>query len=100
MNEVVPYPVDVRVDHQRINEAEDQHYPERRMRIEKEQSQEISEMKQAGRGGDCVPAGVREQSGSCRGTLHADRVGCSHNFCGELTNDVLWGRCDIWQAPV
>src|SRR5215471_14582380 len=32
MNEIVPYPVDVRVDHQRVNEPKDQHHPERRAR--------------------------------------------------------------------
>ena len=45
VNEVVPHPVDVRIDHQRINEPENQHHPQRRMGIEEKQSNEISKMK-------------------------------------------------------
>ena len=45
VNEVVPHPVDVRIDHQRINEPENQHQPQRCMRIEEKQSNEISQMK-------------------------------------------------------
>ena len=37
MNEVVPHPVDVRIHHQRINEAENQHHPQRAMRKQKVQ---------------------------------------------------------------
>ena len=35
MNKVVPHPVDIRIHHQGINEPEDQHYPQRRMRKKK-----------------------------------------------------------------
>ena len=37
MNEIVPHPVDVRIHHQRINEPENQHHPQRRMRKQKVQ---------------------------------------------------------------
>ena len=82
MNEVVPYAVDVGIDHQRVNESKDQHDPERRVRVKEEESQEISEMKQARRSWDRVPARVREELGSCRRTLYADGVGRGHNFFG------------------
>ena len=45
MNEIVADAVDVGVDHQRVNKSENQHYPERRMRVKEEKSQEIREMK-------------------------------------------------------
>jgi hypothetical protein len=69
------------------------------VRVKEEESQEIGEMKQARCSWDGVPARVREEPGICRGTLYADDVGRGHNF-GELTNDVLWWKCDIWQALV
>src|SRR5881397_2431906 len=61
MNQIVPDAVDVRVDHQRVNESKDQHYPERRVRVKEEESKEISEMKESRRSRDRVPACVREQ---------------------------------------
>ena len=89
VNEVVPYAVDVGIDHQRVNESKDQHYPERRVRVKEEESQEISEMKQARRSWDRVPARVREEPGSCRGTLDADGVGRGHNFWGTYQRRTL-----------
>src|SRR5262249_6382097 len=44
VNEVVPYPVDVGIDHQRVNEPQNQHHPHWRMRIKEKQSKEISQM--------------------------------------------------------
>ena len=61
MNEIVSDPIDVCVDHQRVNKSEDEHHPKRGMRIEEEQAQEIGEMKETCRGGDGVPARVREK---------------------------------------
>src|SRR6266850_1579807 len=49
MDKIMSNAVDVRVDHQRVNESKDQHYPERRVRVKEEEPQEISEMKQARR---------------------------------------------------
>jgi hypothetical protein len=43
VNEVVSHPVDIRIDHQRINEPENQHHPQRRMRIKEKQSNEINQ---------------------------------------------------------
>ena len=37
VNEIVSDAVDVRVDHQRVDEAEDEHHPERRVRVEEEE---------------------------------------------------------------
>jgi len=45
VNEVVPYPVNVRIDHQRVDEPQNQHQPQRCMRIQEKQSNEISQMK-------------------------------------------------------
>jgi len=45
VNEVVPHPVDVRIDHQRVDEPQNQHQPQRCMGIEEKQSNEISQMK-------------------------------------------------------
>ena len=47
MNEVVTDAVDVGVDHQRINESQDQHDPERRVREKEVEAEQIGEMKQA-----------------------------------------------------
>ena len=60
MNEVVADAIDVGVDHQRINEPEKKHHPKRRVRIQKEQADKVGEMKKSGRGGQDVPARVRE----------------------------------------
>jgi hypothetical protein len=62
VNEIVAHTVDVRVDHERINEAENQHDPERRVQVEKEQPEEIREMKKARQRRHGVPARVREES--------------------------------------
>ena len=61
MNKIVPNTVDVRVDHQRVNESKDQHYPERCMRVKEEQPQKICEVQKAGQRGNGVPACVREE---------------------------------------
>ena len=89
MDKVVPNTIDVCVDHQRVNKSEDQHYPERRVRVEEEESQEVSEMKQARRSWDRIPPRVRKKPGSCGGTLYADGVGCSHNFWGTYQRHTL-----------
>jgi hypothetical protein len=70
------------------------------VRVKKEESQEISEMKQARRSRDRIPAGVREEPGSCRGTLYPDGVGRSHDFLGGLKQHYFGGKCEIWQALV
>src|ERR1700736_6918014 len=62
VNEIMGGAVDVRVDHQRINEAEDQHHPERRIGIQKEQPEKVGEMKKSGQSRQRVPARVRENA--------------------------------------
>src|SRR5437762_8583592 len=61
MNKIVPHPVDVRVDHQRVNESEDKHHPQRSMRKEEVQSQEIRQMKKPRCRWENIPARVRKQ---------------------------------------
>ena len=60
VNEVVTNAVDVRIHHQRIDKSQNQHHPERRVRVQKEQSYKIGEMEKAGQSGHRIPAGVRE----------------------------------------
>ena len=61
VNEIVPHPIDVRVDHQRINEPENQHRPQRRVRKHKIQPKKISEMEKTRGRRDGIPARVREK---------------------------------------
>src|SRR5215471_4692372 len=61
VNEIVPHPVDVRVDHQRIKKPEKQHRPQRRVRKHKIQAKKISEMEKTRGRRDSVPARVREE---------------------------------------
>jgi hypothetical protein len=79
VNKVVPYSVDVRVHHQRVNEAENQHHPKRRVRIQKEEADEICEMKETGQCGDRVPTRVRKDARVRRRTFDREDVsGSSH----------------------
>ena len=75
MNEVVTDAVDVCVDHQCINEAEDQHHPQRGARINEEERKKVSEMKQAGQRRDCVPARVGEDLRGRGDAFDADGIG-------------------------
>ena len=61
MDEVVPDAVDVRVDHQCVDESENQHHPQRRARVKEEKRKEISEVEQARECRNCVPARVGEE---------------------------------------
>ena len=86
MDEIVPHPVDVRIDHQRINEPENQHHPQRSMRKQKVQGEKIREMKKPRRGWNDIPAGVREELGIRAWAFYSDRVS-SHDF-------IRFGRLD------
>jgi hypothetical protein len=61
VNEVVPDPVDICVNHQRINEPENQHHPQRRARVKEEEAQEIREVKKPRRSWNSIPARMREE---------------------------------------
>ena len=61
MNEIVAHPVDVRVDHQRVNKSEDEHHPQRRVREKEIETQEIRQMKKTRSGWENIPARVRKQ---------------------------------------
>ncbi|MDB6147475.1 MAG: hypothetical protein JWO45_1139, partial [Spartobacteria bacterium] len=78
VDEVMPDAVDVRIDHQSVDEPEDQHDPKRCVRVEQEKREEIHKMKQPGQRRNRVPAGVRKQFGIGRGTIYSDRVSGSH----------------------
>ena len=75
VNEVVTDAVDVCVDHQRINEAEDQHHPQRGARIKEEERKKVSEMKQAGQRRDRVPPRVGEDFRGRGDAFNADGIG-------------------------
>jgi len=90
VNEVVPHPVDVRIDHQRVDKPQNQHQPQRCMGIEKKQSNEISQMEQASQRGNDIPARMLEQPGICGRPLysnsfgiHFEKIGGSKNFAME-----------------
>ena len=74
VNEVVTDAVDVRIHHQRVNETENQHYPKRCVRVQKEESEKIGEMQKPGQSGHCVPPRVREDPRVSRGSLGANCV--------------------------
>src|SRR2546430_16484185 len=90
MNEIVANTVDVRVDHQRVNESENQHHPEWCMGVEEEQTQEIGEMKKSRRSRDRVPARVREELGVCRRTFYS--YGVSGGHLANLQHKIICGR--------
>jgi hypothetical protein len=62
VDEVVSDAVDVRIDHERINETEDQHHPERDARIKEEEREKVCEMQETREGGYCVQTCVRKKS--------------------------------------
>ncbi len=81
MNEVVPDAIDVRIHHQRVNESENQHYPQRRVRKQKVEPEKIREMKKPRRGWNGIPARVREELGPRDRAFYSDRVS-SHGPIG------------------
>src|SRR4051812_24128513 len=62
VDKIVTDAVDVGVNHQRVDKAEDQHDPERFSRIQIEQREKVKEMEQSGHYRQSIPARVREQS--------------------------------------
>ena len=76
MNEIVGDAIDVGVNHQGINEAHDQHDPERRIRKKEIHRQEVEEVKQAGQRGHDVPSRVRKNLRISFGAFDMD--GFSH----------------------
>src|SRR5213080_2813664 len=74
MNEVVPHPIDVRIHHQRINEPENQHHRQRRVRKQKIKSKKVNEMKQPGGRRQSIPECVREKLRVCRSAFYANHV--------------------------
>src|SRR2546423_2744085 len=74
MNEVVPDAIDVRIHQQRVNEPENQHHPQRRVRKQKVEPEKIREMKKPRSGWNRIPACVREELGIRRRAFYSDRV--------------------------
>ncbi len=75
VNKIVPHPVDIGVDHQRINEPQNQHHPQRRMGIEEKQSKEIGQMKKGRQRGNGIPASMREQLRVCCRPFYSNNLG-------------------------
>src|SRR4029077_7187573 len=94
MNEVVPHPVDVRIHHQRINEPENQHHPQRRVRKQEVEPRKVSKMEKPGGGGHSVPTRVREERGISSWTFYSNRVGLHRrrDFRGDHGNSQPWPR--------
>src|SRR5215211_2070852 len=74
MNEVVPDAIDVRIHHQRVHEPGNQHDPQRSVRKQKIECEQIREMKKPRRGWNCVPACVREELGTRGRAFYSDNV--------------------------
>src|SRR5262249_49170595 len=74
MNEVVPHPIDVRIHHQRVNEAKNQHHPQWRVWKQKVEPEKIREMEKPRRGWDRVPACMREELGTRARAFHSNCV--------------------------
>lgn len=75
MNEVVRETVDIRIDHQRINKAQDDHDPQRCVREEEEKCDEKCEMKKTTQRRQKVPARVSEQLGGGLWSFYDDWIG-------------------------
>ena len=86
VNEIVPNPVDVRIDHQGINEPEDQHHPQRRVRVKEEQAHKICQVKKARRGRNSIPARMRENLWIGLRALNSNHVGI-HRRCLYFRGD-------------
>ena len=78
VNEVVRDAVDVPRDADGIEEAEDQHHPERDSREKKEQSEEIGAMEKRGQNRNDIPAGKGKNPGSRLEPLRRDIVDGVH----------------------
>ena len=63
MNKVVPHPIDVRIDHQRIDESENQHDPQRNAREKIIHAKEIGTVQDACPYRDGVPSSVSKNPG-------------------------------------
>src|SRR6267142_1635031 len=83
VNEVVPDAVDIRVDHQRVDETQNEHEPERRVRVEEEQGEEKREMEKTRRGGDRVPATEGEDFRVGRDAFDLNRIRGHENRNGK-----------------
>ena len=66
--------VDIRIDHQRIKKSQGEHDPERRVRKNEEEREEVKKMKQTGKGRNNVPTRVREDFRVSGGTFDTDRI--------------------------
>src|SRR3954451_23384611 len=60
VDKIVTDAVDVGVHHQGVDKAEDEHDPERRVRVEKEEGEKIREVKEARESRESIPARVRK----------------------------------------
>ena len=74
MNEVVGNAVDVPRNADRIDESENQHYPERDAREKVKHAEEVDAVQNACRDRDGVPACVRKDPGICLRTLYRDQI--------------------------
>ena|SRR5947209_5837689 len=93
VNEVMAHAIDVGVDHERINKSQNQHYPERRVRVQEEQAEKIGEVEKAGGNGNGIPAGVGEQTRVSRRPFNADWLGVHGRrvpFAKELPSGKLF----------
>ena len=74
VNEVMSDAVDVGVDHESVNESQNEHDPKRSAREKEEESKEVGEMEKARAYGDDIPTGVGKQLRVGDGPVYSDGV--------------------------
>ena len=84
----MPDSIDIRVYHQRVNETQDQHDPERCVWIKKEKAEKIREMKKAGQRRYSIPASVSKEFRVGGRAINPDRVRGSHRV--GVWEDILF----------
>ncbi len=95
MNEVVSHAVNVRVDHERIEEAKNEHNPERGVLVEEEHREEERQVKKAGESGQGVPPRVGKDGRGSGDAFCSDGLGIHLTLVAIMTGgqDVRKSAC-------
>ena len=88
VNEVMSDAVDVGIDHESVNESQNEHDPERRAREKEEESKEVGEMEKARAYRDGIPTGVGKQLRVGGGPVYSDGVS-GHEISEEKSRAVV-----------
>ena len=74
VNEVMSDAVDVGIDHESVNESQNEHNPERSARKKEEESKEVGEVEKTRAYRDGIPTGVGKQLRVGGGPVYSDGV--------------------------